>query len=73
MARALAWLALGGLVLFGVVLLLAPGRVAGQAFLVAGVMAVPGILMLAIAGAARRRRGGRVSTADAPLPDHDGG
>lgn len=69
MARALGWLALGGLVFLGVVLLVAPLEVAVRAFVLASLTVLPGLLMLAVAGAARRRRGGRVSTADHPPTD----
>lgn len=66
MLRALGWLALGALAFLGVVLLVAPLEVSGRAFVLAGLTVLPGLLMLAIAAAARRRRGGRVSTADHP-------
>lgn len=66
MARALGWLALGALAFLGVVLLVAPLEVAGRALVLATLTVLPGLLMLAIAAAARRRRGGRVSTADRP-------
>lgn len=69
MLRAVGWLALGGLVFLGVVLLVAPLEVAGRAFVLATLTVLPGLLMLAIAAAARRRRGGRVSTADEPQSD----
>lgn len=64
MARALGWLALGGVVLLVIVLLLAPIEVARQALPLAAVTVLPGLLVLAVAASARRRRGGRVSTAD---------
>lgn len=71
--RALGWVALGGVAFLGLVALLAPRQVAGPALLLAAVTVAPGALMLAIAGLARRRRGGRVSTADQPSHDRRGG
>lgn len=69
MGRALGWVALGGVAFLGVVALLAPPQVAGQALVLAAVTVAPGVLMLAVAALARRRRGGRVSTADQPPID----
>ncbi len=72
MARALGWVALGGIAFLGLVALLAPRQVTGQALVLAAVTVVPGALMLAVAALARRRRGGRVSTADQPPLDQRG-
>ncbi len=72
MGRALGWVALGGVAFLGLVALLAPRQVAGQALLLAAVTVAPGALMLAIAALARRRRGGRVSTADQEPLDERG-